>query len=224
MKSLDLAEIKHAFSIMGEFLRDKKTVGEIAVYGGGAILLQFRWRGSTRDVDATVISDGNHGLVRQAADRGRDQRAAAGQGFDRGSRERLLPERRDDRDFRAPIKGHRLGVRDLPHQRQLPAERGALTIDADRVVHELLDGDAAIQAAVAEAFGPGVQRADGRIDRAALGRVVFGVRKTSHVVEYAVLALLCWRARRQPIRGERRPWRWADAGFGFVVAVGAVHR
>jgi hypothetical protein len=53
---------------MGEFLRDKKTVGEIAVYGGGAILLQFRWRHSTRDVDAIVVSDGNHGLVRQAAD------------------------------------------------------------------------------------------------------------------------------------------------------------
>ena len=68
MKKLTLDEIKHAFSIMGEFLRDKKTVGEIAVYGGGAILLQFRWRHSTRDVDAIVVSDGNHGLVRQAAD------------------------------------------------------------------------------------------------------------------------------------------------------------
>ena len=32
---------------------------------------------------------------------------------------------------------------------RLAAERGALTIDADRVVHELLDGDPAIQAAVA---------------------------------------------------------------------------
>jgi hypothetical protein len=68
MKNLTLDEIKRAFSIMGEFLRDKKTLGEIAVYGGGAILLQFRWRGSTRNIDATVISDGNHGLVRQAAD------------------------------------------------------------------------------------------------------------------------------------------------------------
>lgn len=57
---------------------------------------------------------------------------------------------------------------------RLAAERGAVTIDADKVVHELLDGDPAIQAAVAEAFGPGVRRADGRIDRAALGRVVFG--------------------------------------------------
>ncbi len=57
---------------------------------------------------------------------------------------------------------------------RLAAERGALTIDADRVVHDLLDGDAAIQTAVAEAFGPEVRRADGRIDRAALGRLVFG--------------------------------------------------
>jgi dephospho-CoA kinase len=57
---------------------------------------------------------------------------------------------------------------------RLAAERGALTIDADRVVHELLDGDAAIQAAVAEVFGPEVRQADGRIDRATLGRLVFG--------------------------------------------------
>lgn len=57
---------------------------------------------------------------------------------------------------------------------RLAAERGALTIDADRVVHELLAGDAAIQAAVVEAFGPEARRADGGIDRAALGRIVFG--------------------------------------------------
>jgi dephospho-CoA kinase len=57
---------------------------------------------------------------------------------------------------------------------RLAAERGALTIDADRVVHELLAGDAAIQAAVVGAFGPGVRRAGGGIDRAALGAIVFG--------------------------------------------------
>jgi dephospho-CoA kinase len=57
---------------------------------------------------------------------------------------------------------------------RMAAERGALAIDADRVVHELLDGDEAIQAAVAEAFGPAVRRDDGRIDRTALGNIVFG--------------------------------------------------
>jgi dephospho-CoA kinase len=56
---------------------------------------------------------------------------------------------------------------------RLAAERGALTIDADRIVHELLDGDPAIQEAVVAAFGPVVRRPDGRINRAALGRVVF---------------------------------------------------
>lgn len=56
---------------------------------------------------------------------------------------------------------------------RLAAERGALTIDADKVVRELLNEDAAIQEAVEAAFGPGVRLADGRIDRAALGQIVF---------------------------------------------------
>lgn len=57
---------------------------------------------------------------------------------------------------------------------RLAAERGAQTIDADRVVHELLAGDEGIQAAVVDAFGPEVRLLGGGIDRAALGRVVFG--------------------------------------------------
>lgn len=56
---------------------------------------------------------------------------------------------------------------------RLAAERGALTIDADKVVRELLNEDAAIQEAVEAAFGPEVRLADGRIDRAALGQIVF---------------------------------------------------
>lgn len=56
---------------------------------------------------------------------------------------------------------------------RLAAERGALTIDADKVVHELLEEDAAIQEAVVAAFGPTVRRPGGGIDRAALGRIVF---------------------------------------------------
>ena len=56
---------------------------------------------------------------------------------------------------------------------RLAAERGALTIDADRVVHDLLATDAAIQDAVVAAFGPDVRRPGG-IDRAALGGIVFG--------------------------------------------------
>lgn len=56
---------------------------------------------------------------------------------------------------------------------RLAAEQGALTIDADKVVHELLDGDETIQLAVVEAFGPEMRLADGRIDRSAVGHIVF---------------------------------------------------
>lgn len=41
--------------------------------------------------------------------------------------------------------------------------------------------------------------------------VVFFIRKCAHLTEYAVLALLFWRAFRKPIRRDPRPWCWADA-------------
>jgi dephospho-CoA kinase len=55
----------------------------------------------------------------------------------------------------------------------LLAGLGAHVIDADRIGHETyLPGSEAFQRIV-EAFGPGVVGADGRIDRPALGRIVF---------------------------------------------------
>ena len=54
---------------------------------------------------------------------------------------------------------------------------GACTIDADAVVHQVLSSNEAVRRAVIEEFGPGVLNADGSIDRAALGRVVFGNRR-----------------------------------------------
>jgi VanZ family protein len=44
------------------------------------------------------------------------------------------------------------------------------------------------------------------------------VRKTAHMVEYAILAYLAWRARRQPVRGDTRPWRRSEALFAIAVA------
>ena len=87
---------------------------------------------------------------------------------------------------------------------RLAADRGALTIDADGVVHELLAGDPAIQVAVVEAFGPEVRRADGRIDRAALGGIVFGdaerLRQLEGLLHPAVRAEI---ARRLAAAGDR---------------------
>lgn len=67
-------------------------------------------------------------------------------------------------------------------------------------------------------IGPIVRWLVPGISDEALGRVVFGVRKTSHVAEYALLAVLGWRARRKPVRGDARPWHRGDAVFAFVLA------
>ena len=53
----------------------------------------------------------------------------------------------------------------------------------------------------------------------AVGKVVLTVRKAAHVSEYAVLALLSWRARRKPVRRDHRPWHWSEAAFALAVAV-----
>jgi len=65
-QSLDRARIEQAFRIMGQYLLDRKVFGEIAIYGGSAILFQFSWRKTSQDVDARIISDSNHGLVIEA--------------------------------------------------------------------------------------------------------------------------------------------------------------
>ncbi len=55
----------------------------------------------------------------------------------------------------------------------MAAERGALTIDADQVVHDILNKDGVVQEEIEEAFGSHVRLPDGRIDRALLGQIVF---------------------------------------------------
>ncbi len=49
-------------------------------------------------------------------------------------------------------------------------------------------------------------------------RMVFIVRKGGHFMEYAVLAILRWRARRYANLKEPDPWSWADAVWAFLIA------
>lgn len=56
---------------------------------------------------------------------------------------------------------------------QLAEEAGAMAIDADAVVHSIMDHDTSMQAAIAVAFGAQVRLPDGRVNRAALGELVF---------------------------------------------------
>ena len=43
---------------------------------------------------------------------------------------------------------------------------------------------------------------------AVVDAVIFYVRKTGHVTEYGVLALLFWRALRKPVVNDPRAWNW----------------
>jgi dephospho-CoA kinase len=53
------------------------------------------------------------------------------------------------------------------------ADLGAVVVDADAIVHELQARGQPLVAEIAEAFGPGVLDAQGGLDRAALGAIVF---------------------------------------------------
>lgn len=47
------------------------------------------------------------------------------------------------------------------------------------------------------------------------------VRKCAHLTEYAVMALLFWRAMRKPRRNDPRPWSWSL--FGWSVLLVAIY-
>ncbi len=69
---------------------------------------------------------------------------------------------------------------------QLAAQRGVLTIDADKVVHEILNNDTSVQKAIGDTFGPSALLENGRINRPALGKIVFNnaqaLRKLESIV------------------------------------------
>ena len=48
--------------------------------------------------------------------------------------------------------------------------------------------------------------------------VVYYVRKTAHVTEYAILAILLWRALVKPVRGQARTWSWKTVGVVLLAA------
>lgn len=54
------------------------------------------------------------------------------------------------------------------------AARGAVVIDADAIVRDVQAPGSPVLARIVETFGEGMLRADGSLDRAALGAVVFG--------------------------------------------------
>ena len=45
------------------------------------------------------------------------------------------------------------------------------------------------------------------------------LRKCAHLAEYAVLALLLWRALRRPVKNDSRPWNWQQAGIALFIVL-----
>ncbi len=82
---------------------------------------------------------------------------------------------------------------------RLLAGLGAITVDADAIVHELQAPGTPMLAAIATEFGAGVLREDGSLDRAALGNIVFrdaGARaRLGVLVHPPVIAEMVRRAR-----------------------------
>ena len=66
------------------------------------------------------------------------------------------------------------------------AERGAVIVDADAIVREVQAPGSVVLEAIAAEFGAGVIRADGSLDRAALGAVVFADPVRRHALNQIV--------------------------------------
>lgn len=75
---------------------------------------------------------------------------------------------------------------------RLLAERGAVIVDADAIVHELQAPGAPLLEVIAERFGSDVIRGDGSLDRAKLAEVAFAddesIKALNAIVHPAVLA------------------------------------
>ena len=69
---------------------------------------------------------------------------------------------------------------------EMLAALGATTIDADRVVHQIMRQDSEVYDQVLAAFGPDVIGSDGEINRQRLGRIVFSDPAELHRLEEIV--------------------------------------
>ncbi len=67
-------------------------------------------------------------------------------------------------------------------------------------------------------IGPILRWFDPAISDETIYSIQFVIRKCAHAVEYAVLCLLVWRAKRQPQKKDVRSWNWGEARFAIGVS------
>src|SRR5258706_3456768 len=66
-------------------------------------------------------------------------------------------------------------------------------------------------------IGPFIRWLFPHLSNQAVGEWVFVIRKCAHLTEYAILALLLWRALRKPVKGDTRPWRGSEARLVLIL-------
>jgi dephospho-CoA kinase len=101
------------------------------------------------------------------------------------------------------------------------AEHGATVVDADAIAHDALTAPEVI-AAVVDRFGAGVLAGDGRVDRSALARLVFGETPAHAAALTALEAIVHPRVRRRVeaiLDDERALDRDGDGGRVVVLDV-----
>ena len=57
------------------------------------------------------------------------------------------------------------------------------------------------------------------MSQAHIEQLHYAFRKCCHMTEFAVLAVLAWRAIRQPTRHDQRKWRWDEAGLALGITL-----
>jgi VanZ family protein len=67
-------------------------------------------------------------------------------------------------------------------------------------------------------IGPLVRWLFPHLSDEAVHAIVMFARKCAHLTEYAVLALLIWRALRKPLNPNATSWRWPEAGLALTLA------
>ena len=101
---------------------------------------------------------------------------------------------------------------------RLLAARGAVVVEADAVGHDVLD-DPAVLSSVVAVFGQEILGADGRIDRGALGQVVFAdprQRERLDALVHPALAVACT-ARMREARDSGSPLVILEAAVYFLL-------
>jgi VanZ family protein len=80
-------------------------------------------------------------------------------------------------------------------------------------------GDAFSAGHTSRIIGPLLQWLFPTISAGQIAAVQLAVRKASHMLEYAVLSWLVWRALARPQRHQPQPWSWRLAGIVLAVCL-----